>query len=499
MTDRQSKLQTNTFKLPLWGKILILALPVIISFFQLRILDNDFYFLYPTGEYIVNNGFPHADFLSMHSSMNLVVQQWLSSVIFYFSYSIFGEFGVMALLYLCYAGICVLTYRFISLITGNDIIAAVVSVLVNILVFDPFMVTRPQMFTYLILLAGVCLLEKHVKTKSIKYLAGLPVLSVLLINLHAAMWPMLMVFMLPYLVSAIPLKTGPENNFSSGNLLGILAAMAASTLVGIINPYGLDNMLYLLTSYGRGSFELISEMGPADLSTPEGLTFFALFAVVLLIALFYKKRLLSARFLLLFAGTFVLGLKQIKGIPYFLLIGFPASTYLISGFDFGSITAKLKNTVTKTVKVLLVIFFCCALVYICEARYFQTGDIRQSKMEHYDHLNDVVTILNNSSSPVVLYANFNDGQYLEFNGFHPYIDGRAEVFYADNNNEYDYFDEYLCLYNGGFYYRDFIDKYRFNYLIIDKELDSYVYLSMLHDDDFGMLYDSSDISLFVRK
>ena len=492
-------MRKEQFKIPLWCKILILAVPVIISFFQLRILDNDFYFLYSMGEYIAGNGFPHTDILSMHSSMKLVVQQWLSSLIFYFSYHTFGEIGVMAILYACYTAICVLTYRLISLITDNDLISVILTVIVNILLFDPFMVTRPQMFTYLILLSEVILLEKHVKTNSIKYLFALPVLSVLLINLHAAMWPMIIVFMLPYLVGAVPLNAGSKNAGPSGNILAILTAMVACALIGIVNPYGTDNMLYLVTSYGKGSFDLISEMGPADLSTTEGITFFALFAIVVLTAVFYKNRRLSARFFLLFAGTFVLGLKQIKGIPYFLLIGIPAASYLISGLDIKSITGKLKTTVTKTFKVLLVIFLCCALGYICEARFFQTLDIKESKNEHYEHLDDIVSILDTGNGQVILYTNFNDGQYLEFNGYHPYIDGRAEVFYADNNQEYDYFEEYLSLYNGGFYYRDFADKYHFNCLILDKNLDSYMYLSMLRDSDFVLIYDSSDVVLFVRK
>ena len=499
MTESQSNIRTGASKAQSWYKFLILAVPLVISFFQLRILDNDFYFLYSTGEYIAGNGFPHTDILSMHSSMRLVVQQWLSSVIFYFSYHSFGEIGVMAILYLCNTAVCLLTYRFMSLITGKELLSAVLAALINILVFDPYMVTRPQMFTYVILLAEVCLLEKHVKTNSIKYLFGIPVLSLLLINLHAAMWPMLLVFMLPYLIAAVPLNAVNKRNGPSGNLLAIFVSMAAGTLTGIVNPYGLDNMLYLVTSYGKGSFELISEMGPADLSNPEGITFFALFAAVVLIAFFYIYCPFSVRSFLLFAGTFVLGLKQIKGIPYFMLIGIPASAYMLKDFDFKSISGKFKGTVSKSFKTLLIIFLCCAMIYICEARFFQTYDIKQSKMEHYSHLDDITGILDMSDAPVILYTNFNDGQYLEYKGYHPYIDGRAEVFYADNNNEYDYFEEYLSLYNGGFYYRDFVDKYGFNYLILDKALDNYVYLSMIRDNDFEQLYDSSDVTLFVRK
>ena len=44
-------------------------------------LDNDTYWIIKTGEYICKNGIPTKDFLTIHSNMDLVVQQWLSDII----------------------------------------------------------------------------------------------------------------------------------------------------------------------------------------------------------------------------------------------------------------------------------------------------------------------------------------------------------------------------------------------------------------------------------
>ena len=123
MSEHQGSLQPNSVRFRKWSKYLILSLPIIISFFQIRILDNDFYFLYSMGKYIVNHGFPYTDVLSMHSNMKIVVQQWLSSVIFYFVYNLLGKFGVIALVYISNICICILTYRYISLVTNNTTIA----------------------------------------------------------------------------------------------------------------------------------------------------------------------------------------------------------------------------------------------------------------------------------------------------------------------------------------------------------------------------------------
>ena len=496
MSEHQGSLQPNSVRFRKWSKYLILSLPIIISFFQIRILDNDFYFLYSMGKYIVNHGFPYTDVLSMHSNMKIVVQQWLSSIIFYFIYNLLGKFGVIALVYISNICICILTYRYISLVTNNTTIAAVLSAVIDLVLFDPFMVTRPQIFTYVILLLEIILLERHARTKSIKYLFALPVLSLLLINLPAAMWPMLFIFMLPYVAGSIPVHFESYKNDPSGNLLALLAAMAVSIVLGFLNPYGPDNMLYLTTSYGHDSFEIIAEMKAPSLSMMEGKALYALLAVICILAFFIKKRQFSVRFFLLFAGTLLLGMMQIKGIPYFLLFGVPASSYLLKDLNTETLTKPFKKYLTKRVNILLIVFLAVSLGYICESRFFQTLDIKESQDIRFYHLNNIIEILNDSDEPVILYTNFNNGQYLEFNGYHPYIDGRAEVFTVDNNKRYDYFDEYYLIYNSGIYYRDFIDKYQFNYLIINNDIDSYLYLSLIHDDDFEIVYSGSDILLF---
>ena len=499
MTEKTIPLQANTDKLSKRIKVLLLALPIIVSFFQIRILDGDFYFLYSIGDYIVHHGFPFTDVLSMHSSMKIVVQQWLSSVIFYYVYTFLGEYGVISLVYICNTAICLLSYRIIVLISRNDLVAVVVASLTNFFVFDAYMVTRPQIFTYIILLVEIYLLEMHVQTKKSKYLIGIPVLSLLLINLHAAMWLMLFVFMLPYLISAIPLKIEKLKRETQGDFLFLFAATAVSGVLGLLNPYGIDNMLYLFTSYGQDSFTIILEMKPTSFDANEGKLFFAAIGIVLIVLCYIRKQVPSVRFFLLFFGTLVLGLMQVKGIPYFMFFGIPAFTYVLRDFSLIELTRPLGKTMTKTAKVLSVIFLSLCFVYLCEARLIVTTEHIEGAKNHISYLDGAIKILDQAEEPVVLYTNFNDGQYLEFRGYHPYIDGRAEVFLAVNNKEYDYFNEYACMFDASMYYRDFIDKYGFNYLIVHPGSDSYLYYSLLHDDEFEVEYWALDVYLFVRK
>ncbi len=483
-----------------WLVIILLLIPFIISLFQLRMLDNDFYFLYATGEYVTKHGFPFTDMLSMHSSMKIIVQQWLSAVIFYYVYSFCGATGIIALLYACYAAIIALVYKYLKLITDKPVLSAFFSAILGFVLFDAYMVTRPQMFTYVILLIEVCLMEKHVKTKNAKYLYAIPFLSLALVNLHGAMWAMLLVFMLPYLVSAFAIDTKSFKLEAHGSFPAMLAVFAISIVCGLLNPYSWETMIYLLSSYGQNSLSIILEMSPTSLSSSEGKTFFVIFGIACLAVCFLRKKItITRRFFLLFAGTLLLGLLQIKGIPYFFMFGVPAFTHSIKDIDFSKLKKPLKPYNKKSIKVLAVIFLSICLLYVCEARYFTTKDINDGKAKHFERLDQIISILDASEQEVVLYTNFNDGQYLEMHGYHPYIDGRAELFLAKNNNEYDYFVEYGALMLGSIYYRDFTDKYGFNYLILDKTPDCNLYYSLIHDDDFKLIYEDGNVSLFKRK
>ena len=44
-------------------------------------LDNDTYWIIKTGEYICSNWLPQTDFLTMHTDMELVIQQWLEQLV----------------------------------------------------------------------------------------------------------------------------------------------------------------------------------------------------------------------------------------------------------------------------------------------------------------------------------------------------------------------------------------------------------------------------------
>ena len=82
-------------------KIFLFA-PLLLALGVRKTLDNDTYWIIKTGEYITKHGIPTKDFLTMHKTMDLVVQQWLSDVIYYKLYHAFGTAGPIALAMIMY-------------------------------------------------------------------------------------------------------------------------------------------------------------------------------------------------------------------------------------------------------------------------------------------------------------------------------------------------------------------------------------------------------------
>ena len=496
----------NINDMPKWFRLLLILAPIAGLILIPAQLDNDFYFIFTTGEYIVKHGFPTTDFLSMHTTMSIIPQQWLTGVLFYFLYTYLGKWGVIGFVYVCYGLLCVFIHKFTRLISDNLFIASLVTFCSSMLMTVMFEKTRPQSITYVILVAELYFLECYVQKKKLKYLFLLPVLSVLQINFHCSMWVMLFVFAAPFAAAALPIKIGKIKQEPCCSFVKLLICGVVCFAVGFLNPYGLKAITYITTSFGYSEIDtLIVEMAKTSMADASGTLFFVLVALAAIITLSLKKRNYSTRYVLLFAGTMFMAFLNFKSIAYFFIGGIPAFSYMVKDVQLELPVDEKKQKRSKKEKqklTVLVVLFVAMIGVLAGTITFNAKNedsiLNESEME-YAALDDIVEILDKENKDdIILYTGFNFGQYIEFKGYHPYLDGRAELFLKDNNGEFDYLKEYTDLRNNNIYYKDFINKYNFNYLIVSNT-DKYLSLSLENDDDFEKLYDSEYARLFKLK
>ena len=97
-----------------------------------------------------------------------------------------------------------------------------------------------------------------------------------------------------------------------------------------------------------------------------------------------------------------------------------------------------------------------------------------------------------------MYSGFENGPYLEYCGLHPYIDCRAELFTKSINGAYDYIREHNDLREGSLYYKDFLNNYKFNYLVLDRT-ETLFESKLSYDKDYELIYESDYNKLYKLK
>lgn len=453
-------------------------------------MNSDVWFLLNHGRYVLEHGIPVIEPFTIHAGFSFVMQQWLTSVIFWLLYSNFGIVGLFALLLAVFASIITVTFKLcMRLSSENFIVSYAITFFVSVFV-SIFIVQRPYIFTALLVTLEIYILERYIATEKKRYLLLLPLISFLQINLHSAMWLLLFVVMIPYIIDAFSFKL----LFFKGQgypKRWLFVCIILMLLAGLINPYGLDAMTYLFRSYGYAAISsTVEEMKPVDINSVLGKIIFGLIFCVILIYQFFKKGTTRLRFVLLTMGTGYLAISSYRNLLFFSICGLFPLSYYLKGVKLKE-TDTVPSKRTRLFRVILTVFICAVVVFGITSKYQAEQETGHKPQEAaaVDYL-----LQHADTGKTVLYTDYNTGAYAEFMGFKAYLDARAEVFVLANNKKEDVYLEFLKLQNGALYYKDFLDKYHFTHLLVSKTDMLYTYLP--HDDAYKLAYEDENYCVY---
>ena len=440
---------------------------------------DDIWFLFSHGRYVLNNGFPHVDFLTMHSDLHFVMQQWGFSVILYFFYHYFGSIGVLFFIGSINLLIVYFLHKLCMTISDdNTYFSSLITCIIDLLLLLNFIIPRPQIVTFLLLIITMYILEKYTKENSNKTIYLLPLISLVLVNFHASMWFMFFIFCMPYVAEYLIHK--------NKRVIKLIIMMIISFLVGFINPYGTEAMFYSLNSYGVPLINLlIREMHSFSLSGDYFLVSnSSLILVIMVIEIIffiknYKKY--SIHSILFFLGLSFMSIVNLRNMSFLIFGTIPFIMY--------SINKKLKSTIP--IYLLLMVFSIVPILFIFQLShgFYKIDDLERKEFVSY--LNK-----NTDKKDVRIYTYFNDGPYLEYNGYKVYMDTRAEVFLKKNNHKEEIFEEYYKTLIGDVDYDKFIKKYKFTHLLVHKDTNIYNYIKK--NDNYKMVYHKKDLYLYEK-
>ena len=284
----------------------ICILPVVFMKYN---MDTDTWFILNLGRYTLHNGFVSTDPFTMHEGLSYVFQQWLTGIYFWLIYSSIGEWGLYIAIVFESILLLLLFYKLCMYLTDNFLVSAICTFGYSIFA-SVYMCTRPEILSYITAISVIFLLEKYVRTGRYTYLCIIPLLSVLEINLHAGVWWLLFLFMLPFICSFNKISTFKGMDNIQFKKFPIILTALTSFAVGFINPYGYKSVFYLLLSGGAKNKTRISELQPMVFTDSYGIICFI--TVFIVVAFMICTKILSLRYFLLAGGTLIMGMMAYR-------------------------------------------------------------------------------------------------------------------------------------------------------------------------------------------
>lgn len=458
-------------------KYIILFLIPILFFIQYNLrIDNDFWFTIKEGEYVINNGFPNVVPFTIYDNLNFIYQSYGAGVIFSFIYKLLGTYGILFFVIFILIIMTYFYYRLCMKVSNNnENISILVTVITMSLLAINYITTRPQIFTYLNLIIVLYIMELYSNTNNRKYLYILPIISLIQSNIHCMFFFMLIIFMLSYIF----------NNSKEYEIKPILVTMLFMILTGLINPYGINNLLYVFNSYGQNILEkTIKELQPLSFSSLFGKIH--IFIILIIYILYFKSRKkIPIRYLLLLFGTTYLAFDTLRGVSLFIIGSFFEVAYLYKDIP----NIDISKYIPKIIKVLItIILFIISLILIFIPRNYYPD-----AKEPIDYL-----VNNYIISDIKLYTSFSDGSYAVYKGIKCSMDPRAEVFLKKNNHKFDIYKEYNDLQSGIIDYNEYLKKYNFTHLLINKK--DYLYNKLEKNSyNYIVIKEYKNYKIYIRK
>lgn len=467
----------------------ICILPVVFMKYN---MDTDTWFILNLGRYTLHNGFISTDPFTMHESLSYVFQQWLTGIYFWLIYSNFGEWGLYIAIVLESTLLLLLFYKLCIYLTDNNFLVSAICTFGYSIFTSVYMCTRPEILSYITAISIIFLLEKYVRTGRYTYLCIIPLLSILEINLHAGVWWLLFLFMLPFICSFNKISTFKGMDNIQFKKLPIILTALISFAVGFINPYGYKSVFYLLLSGGAKNKTRISELQPMVFTDSYGVICFI--TVFIVVAFMICTKILSLRYFLLAGGTLIMGMMAYRNFAY---TGMGLMLYL-SVLMSNAFKPKVFCHIHQFSKRQQIFINFVLLIYCISEivlAVFLTKNISQPK-----ELKDAYTILEylneNAKENRNLCTDFNYGAFFEFYGYKSSIDARMELYTKRMNKKDDYFDEFMDFTTGEIYYDDYLTRYDFDYIVLKNK---FIISLLEHDSRYECLVDTDTYDLWIRK
>ena len=471
--------------------------------------QNDTFYTIKIGELILDKGIDMKDHLSFHN-IAYTYPHWLYDVFIYIMYFLGGLTGVYISTIILFIILILSIYFVNNKLNKNTFIAFLVS-LICVVGLTNFVAARAQLLTYILFVWEFYLINKFLETGKKKYGIFIFLISLLICNVHVAVWPFYFILFLPfigeYVISLLikVLKLNKENKIvkflldrfvieDNKNYKYLLLIMGLSLLTGLLTPIGDTPYTYIIkTIMGNSQEYIVEHKKVALMSNP----FMYVLLIEMLIFTLLSKIKLRDLFLLL--GLTLMSLTSNRHLSFLMIFGL---------FTFGSVLSNIIKKYELSFTDILIKFMSKAYVMIillvCFSGLSYYIFTTKSKAEFIDKTAYPVELTkyvkeNLDIDNIRLYNDYNFGSYLLLNDIPVFIDSRADLYTKQFSGlENDIFDDYMQIYRKGTY-EIYFEQYDITHALIYKKQALYSNLNnsknyvLLKEDDYFALFEKVEI------
>lgn len=492
----------------------LIAIAVIIAFssvYAAQAYDNDMWFILASGREIVENGIPMTNVFTWLPNLSTVIQQWLPDVVTYLTYSKFGIVGICVMVAIQIAALVASLLVLSRKASGGKmrLETSLILIAASIPALGSYISVRPQILTMIGITWTLVFLEAYRHTDDWKWLIGLPITMIAHINCHMAMAPFDLFIIFLYLipdVTKIVKDIFPSFTYSfrdsSYGRKPLLIAFIVTCLATLINPYGLNGAMYLLSSYGAADYGgYIKEMGtitPWDSDYGMGMVLMTFIGAM---AIGRNRRDINFPGSVLLIVCTVLSYQHVRNVWLGALLSFPIAFQAFASV--GCVTGdKSKDPDPIFADSIMWRLICgafaiaavcsCVTMSVSNAEMNIGSDGTSTPKDAMDWLDE-----NGVSKDAKIFNHFNSGGYIEWRGYKTFIDARPELFEPSITGvDEHYYREYVDTSTGDGSYSDMLDKYSFDFLVVND--DTSLYNDLLSDKGYVDVCDGSGYALFKR-
>lgn len=529
-------------------EVIIIVLISIFSFsLAPKTLQNDTFYTVTIGNYIINNGIDMKDHFSWHEDLPYTYPHWAFDVI---NATIYNRGGWKAIyIFVCIISILlgITIYLVNKKLNKNQIISFFVTIGVMFLLKD-YIAARAQLVTFWMFIILIYLIEKFIENpKKIYYAFFIIVFSIVIANIHLAVWPFIFVLALPYIAEYIiclladiiiyrkanilikkiikrihkknlkkveqieieldkihlsnekrkearlsnePYKIKMKKN---NNVKWLILLILICALTGFFTPLGKTPYTYLINTMKGETTQNINEHLPLTLinNIPIMCTIIIFIATIT----FTKVKIKLSDLFFLSGLTYLMFLSK-RQTTIFALIGSIVLNRLIvqmieiySTYKIEEISKKMLNIGTVVIAILLVMPYSFKLINEKKDDVYvseKTYPVKASKWmkENLD--------INN----IKLFNEYNYGSYLLYEGIPVFIDSRADLYTPEFNKNDDIFMNFINTSNIGKFYGTTFKDYKITHIILYKNSKISMLIDKTDTGNYNKIYSDNNFVIY---